>query len=694
MSLRFTTLIFAAFTGLAVLLTWPLAQGLGSHVPSDVGDPVLNTWILWWNAHHVPLTDAWWNAPAFYPARGVLGFSEHLLGLTFISSPIIWLSGNPQLAYNITLLLTFSLSATTAALLAYELTGRRDAAILCGLAFGFAPYRMAHFSHLQVLASFWMPLALLGLHRFLRLRERKWLALFGGAWLMQALTNGYYLAFLSVLVGLWIGWFVRPSQWRAGVAIVLAWCAAALPLIPVLLEYRDTHAYYGFVRSIEETRLYSADLLSWLDAPPNLVVWGRWLHAYSRAESHLFPGFTVIVMAVIAIAVAYRRRRAAAPPAGSTGRSAAIFYALAAVMMFGFAMGPAPTLAGEPFLSAGPYSLLAQLPGFSSLRVPSRFAMTMALCLSVAVGVGFGIWSAAWLRMRRLLTAALVAVAILAESWIKPLPLWERPHDWDIQAAEIPGAMLVLPIINEWNEVGSMYTAMAHGRPLVNGYSGFFPPWYRTLKEVLNDQDPEVLDELALAGVTQIAIVLRSDRGGAWRDYVLTRGSFARVSGDGRFALYNLPPPVRPARTLGRRVPIQSAASAGDHSILPAMIDGDLGTRWHSNGTQVGRETVLLDLGSPQRISGIEMALGTYAWDHPRDLVIQTSDDLVAWTDVWRGRTGAKALGALFRQPTVAAFTIDTGDHVTRYVRLQQVGRTRAASWTIAELKVLASDPP
>src|SRR5213078_1679046 len=51
-----------AYTALAALVTWPLVLRLTSVVPHDLGDPLLSTWILWWNAHAVPLTAHWWNA--------------------------------------------------------------------------------------------------------------------------------------------------------------------------------------------------------------------------------------------------------------------------------------------------------------------------------------------------------------------------------------------------------------------------------------------------------------------------------------------------------------------------------------------------------------------------------------------------------------------------------------------------------
>ena len=75
------------------------------------------------------------------------------------------------------------------------------AAFLAGLAFAFAPYRAAQMPHLQMLAAFWAPLALLALHAYLDSGRRWWLGVYGAAWLLQALANLYSLYFFSALVG-------------------------------------------------------------------------------------------------------------------------------------------------------------------------------------------------------------------------------------------------------------------------------------------------------------------------------------------------------------------------------------------------------------------------------------------------------------------------------------------------------------
>ena len=45
---------------------------LGTALPSDLGDPALNSWILWWNTQALPFTERWWSPPMFYPVKDAL----------------------------------------------------------------------------------------------------------------------------------------------------------------------------------------------------------------------------------------------------------------------------------------------------------------------------------------------------------------------------------------------------------------------------------------------------------------------------------------------------------------------------------------------------------------------------------------------------------------------------------------------
>ena len=99
---------FAALYGLiTVIYAWPVVTAISSVLPSDLGDPALNSWILWWNSRAVPFTERWWNAPIFYPAEGAFALSETLLGLSVLTSPLQWLGASAVVAYNVAFLLSF-----------------------------------------------------------------------------------------------------------------------------------------------------------------------------------------------------------------------------------------------------------------------------------------------------------------------------------------------------------------------------------------------------------------------------------------------------------------------------------------------------------------------------------------------------------------------------------------------------------
>ena len=201
-----------AYFAITVIYSWPLPSMLGGAIAHDPYDPVLNAWILWWTTRVVPFTAAWWNAPIFLPAPGTLAFSEHLLGLAPIAAPVLAVTHNAFAAYNVALLGSFVLCGLSAYFLAFVLTRRHDASFVAGLAYAFAPYRLAHLAHIQVLSSYWIPMCLAALHKYGRTARARWAVIAAAAWLVQGYANGYYLFFLLPLVALWIAWYA-PARW-------------------------------------------------------------------------------------------------------------------------------------------------------------------------------------------------------------------------------------------------------------------------------------------------------------------------------------------------------------------------------------------------------------------------------------------------------------------------------------------------
>src|SRR5436305_9254053 len=153
---------------IATMVVWRSLVASATHaLPLELRDPLLNAWILAWDADRLRHgLVGLWDMPILYPFHRTLAFTEHLLGVALFVAPIEWLTGNPVLAYNVAFMGSFVFAGTAMFLLARELTGRRDAALVAAVVFAFCPYHVAQAGHLQSLMTGWMPLALLGLRRY------------------------------------------------------------------------------------------------------------------------------------------------------------------------------------------------------------------------------------------------------------------------------------------------------------------------------------------------------------------------------------------------------------------------------------------------------------------------------------------------------------------------------------------------
>ncbi len=396
----FAASVAAYVVGMALIGQDVLAN-LSSSVANDDGDPVLTATLLYWNATHIPLSDAWWQFPIFYPVRDTLAFSEHLLGLSVLATPLYWLTGDVFVTYNLTALATIPLSGAAMYLLVRRLTGSAAGAFLAGLAFAFAPYRIAQLAHIQVLAVFWMPLVFLGLHGYLETGRRRHLVLFAAAWMLQAASNNYLLVMLPILVGLWAAWFLAlHRRWRAVGAVALAGAVGVLPLLPVLYTYITVHARHGFSRSLNEMQVFSADVSAFLCAPGQLTLWG-WLRVHCQAEGDLFPGIAMVLLFVVAVVRVTRMGDAARPATVARGWSQRLLWLmprlLAVVAVIELAIVASVLLAGpwrfelpllrlsassiDKPLVVGLAALIASLACSSGVRAAARRASPLAFYL-------------------------------------------------------------------------------------------------------------------------------------------------------------------------------------------------------------------------------------------------------------------------------------------------------------------------
>jgi hypothetical protein len=641
--------IFALFAVLTVAWSWPLATQLSSRVAFDPGDPMLNTWILWWNSQAIPFTERWWNPPIFYPMPGALALSEHLAGIGVFTTPLLRLGGSPPLAYNTALLLSCVLSGFFTYLLVHRLTGHVAASICAGIAYAFAPFRAGQLSHLQVLTSQWMPLMLLALHAYVDGRGRKWLAVLGTAWILQSLSNGYYLLFAPTLIALWLVWFtLAPRRFRETFHIIGAWAASSLVLLPVLLQYRRIHQTLGLFRTRGEIDMFSGHASSLLNPSPMLSFWPE--RNVPVVEDFLFPGVTVLVVIVAGLLATILRRRVEA------GRPRVLlFYVFAAIVMAALTMGPASRDAGL----AGwlkPYQWLIALPGFDGVRVPVRFGMLMALCLAVAAGLAL----AAILPSRRAARAAVIAVVIVGLSLdgaIEPLTGSAPPGRVDLPDVRTD-AVLELPPDDTVVNVGAMFRSIHHRVPLINGYSGYIPQHYGVLGQSLRRGDPSALIELARGRTLLILVSERNDPAGDYRRMVESLPGIQRHELSGAGWSFVLPALPRERRAPG-------------------------GAPYGFTTTWLPRRHVILDFGVPRIIRTLEFPLRDRYSELDSRLAIETSDDGTRWDVVWEQWTGAAVIAGALEDEVRVPVRITLPDVHTRYLRIHP-----ASDWLINELMV------
>jgi len=642
-------IVLAVYAALSIFWTWPLAAHMASRIAFDPGDPFLNTWILWWNAQAVPFTDAWWSPPIFYPMRGALALSEHLAGIAVFTTPLLLLGGTPALAYNTALLMSYALSGLFTYLLVVRLTGSRAAAFCAGLAYAFAPFRAGQLSHLQVLTSQWLPAQLLGLHAFVETGRRRWLAVFGAAWVLQSLSNGYYLLFAPVLLALWICWFVLAQrEWRKAAEIGAAWLIATVPLIPAILQYWRVHNLLGLARPRSEIVRFSADWGSFLNPPQMLAVWP--VRPVPTIEDFLFPGVTMIAIVVIALLLLPFCRSGPGP-----ARPALRFYVVAAVFMAALTFGPAPPDTG-PIRWVRPYEWLLLLPGYSGVRVPVRFAMVMALCLAVAGGVAFEMMIPADKR-RRMLLAILVAFGISVDGLMEAMPMSAPPGG--VEFPEMTGAaVLELPPDDTRVNIPAMMRAMKHGLPLVNGYSGHFPTHYGVLGQSLRRNDPSAIIELARGRPLLIIVSDRRDPAGHFRRLVESIPGIERggVSGGGIWYVLRAQPGAR-RPSGGTALPHTAAAASRNH--------------------------LLLDLGRTHVVSSVEFLLGVHWRKFPRELAIDMSVDGTTWERAWDDWTGGVVLAGALEDQLRVPVRLALPGITARYLRLHP-----AQAWQLPGLTV------
>ncbi len=429
----FVALACVVYAGCALWATWPAVEHIDGHYlarPSRgfgeaaAGDHLQLAWAFWLPGHQlahgaVPWADPYSFRPEAHAAPNLQGW--------LLASPYwafdrlfghIW-------AYDLVVLLSFVAAGGLTCWWLRALDVGRAAALVGGVAFALAPYRVGQSTgHLLGLIAFLLPAVLLALER----RRFAWAAL---ALVAIPLSGQIHLAMGAVVLALGYTWArVARADWpRAAIAPAVAvGCGLLVQRVVV------ASSVAGDGRDFGQVRRYSAELSDFFTRGVG-----------SGVEELVFVGWMVPLLALAGLVVVARRR------------GLAVFLGLAAIVPSVLALG-----ANTPL-----YRLLWRLlPPLQSARVPER--LLPIACLAVAALVALAVDALCRSRLR-VPAAAVAAVAILALGVDLRVPVFGAVAPDRASAAYAAirgeGRMFELPVFRPGIHFGSVYLAYARQSP-------------------------------------------------------------------------------------------------------------------------------------------------------------------------------------------------------------------------------------
>ncbi|HXJ34667.1 MAG TPA: hypothetical protein VMS22_11605 [Candidatus Eisenbacteria bacterium] len=488
--------VLAGYIAVLVWLTWPLGAHLGTHLANTLivcrTDIPYIAWTLAWQSHALAADPAHYlDANIYWPAPHALLFGDPGLSALPFFAPVFLATGNPALAINVVFLLCLALTATCFHAVVRRWTGSHAAGIVAGAVFLVDPWGVWRFFP-------WAPsyTVLLGFPLLVYLTSRP-----NPSWrralvlvpliVFQALANLVYLAatVFPPLVVLAVARLARPATRTAGVRLAAALGLALVVMAPIYVAYFAVRSANPALhdQSMWTARPDSPALAGIPVAPiggiPRIAT--RVPEDLVRRSAPTWIAVTTLAVVVLGIFARLARRREPGAP-GQAWRHAWLWTAM------GFAMAtPVVTLFGSAPLRLPYFVALEHLVPFvpDTIRDFSRLGIAAMIGLALVAGLAFA-EIAAWLVARgrgRLvpIAAALVVVLLAVEYDVPERHRFEIAPAIDGRSTVMEalragrGPVLELPVgwqgTQAWPHARAMYRSIFYWRPLLNGYSSYWP---------------------------------------------------------------------------------------------------------------------------------------------------------------------------------------------------------------------------
>jgi hypothetical protein len=479
---------------LAGAVTWPqVTQMSGALIGHH--DVYFSIWRLSWIAHALVSNPLHlFDANVFHPATGTLTYSDAILLQGLLASPFLWAGVSPTLVYNTLLLVGFAGSGLGVFVLARYLTSAAGPALVAAAAFTLAPYRIEHIMHLEMQWAMWIPLTLWALHRTIDGASWRWCAIAALFFWLQVISCVYYGVFLALLLAAVVPLLLLtggPKAVRAVPALAVCAAIAAVLVLPYAWPYIQTSRALGG-RDLRDVVRYSAHPSNYFATTFMNRVWGWTADRWGSNELRLFPGAIVIALSVASLLSRSRRR----------------------VLVYWAATALAVTLSFG--VNTGLYRwLFDRLSLLQGLRSSARFAIVTSCTLAVLAALGA---HAVAERTRRwyVVTVGALLVLMTAETLNRPFalssdPLMQPSSVYKVVRSAPPGVVIELPLprlsqLPGWDAYYSLWS-IQHWKPLVNGYSGYYPPDYvQTMVRMERFPDEGSMARLRAHGVRYLVV--------------------------------------------------------------------------------------------------------------------------------------------------------------------------------------------
>jgi hypothetical protein len=542
-------LAFVAYVVMAVHLTWPMPKDPGRLFYGGVGDPfgslaVLREMVQNGRPPFLPGTLHDFAAPGGLPVPWIRGLASLPTSLLLYVLAVLF---GPIAAYNIFAFSAYPLTGMATFLLARRLSGNAWAAAIAGWAFAFFPYAVIKGHGHYELVHGWV--LVLVVWRALVLAER------------PSIRNGVFAGLATVFAMAWTQYFIL----LAGVAYAtltiatlfiagrerelrrqLAPQAVAAGLIVVYLVVFYVLSVYADVgqglrtHSVAELNAFSARpyeyVVPWAGQPLFGTGTGPWLarhiHGSNAAESTLYLGISMIVLALFAIGTALGGRL------GSRDRRMVLILAIVALVAAWVSAPPEGVILGHtlPF----PSKFISDVT--STWRVYSRMVSVVMLAVALlgAIGLAFAV--------RGRSTGVRTLILIVAAVAVVRLDLWPQPQGVNPtgtqpiyqQLARMPrGIVAAYPLLESAESYGSMFDQQWYDMPILDGFEEGSAADQRA-QQIADPSQPSTASRLAALGV-RYALSVASPDG----ETMKFGSGFALLRRQGALTLYRVQPQSR-----------------------------------------------------------------------------------------------------------------------------------------------------